>query len=163
MLLLALLACQESRLPEGVLVYTVDATAADIDADGIADSCHPDSTEGWTDTFEYAVELITEADGTLRTTLYVDGVVLGTGQMVDGCEMEYETVVMEEQTENDGLLRWQLFGTATFDVGDDACVEGENDWEGTETFEIVAAEDETVEVGCTYETTTVGRFVPTEE
>ena len=50
MLLLALLlACaEESRVPEGALFYDVTVTAT-------ADSCHPDATEGYEETFRYAV------------------------------------------------------------------------------------------------------------
>lgn len=160
---LALLACQEPKVPEDALTFDVEVTAGDIDGDGLADTCHPDATEGWQDSFVYSVVFETAADGTIATIVYVGDTVFATGTMMDGCKMSYQTVVTGEDTEADGEVRWQLFGESMFDRGDDACAEGEGDWIGTEWFEVVSSTEETLPAGCTYEMTTAGTYLPAEE
>lgn len=162
MLLFALVACQESKIPEDALHFEVEVTAADIDEDGLADNCHPDATEGFQDSFEYVVALEVQQDGAMVTTIYIGETAFAAGTMVSGCEMQYQTVVMGETTEDDGDVRWQLFGQAEYDAGNDGCVDGDGDWVGTEWFEVVTSVDETLEEGCTYEMNTTGRFLPQE-
>ena len=147
MLLVALLACQESRLPEDVLRYTVTVTATE-------DSCHPESSEGYQETFDYAVFF-----DAARAEVYVGEELFAVGT-VAGCTVNYQTVVLGEDTEQDGNVKWQLFGEAEFDRGDDSCVDGPEDWAGEEVFEIVSSVDETLEPGCTYTTETHGAYVP---
>jgi len=65
--------------------------------------------------------------------------------------------VIGEDTDNDGSIKWQLFGETSLDQGDDACVDGENDWEGTEYFEVVSTEDDTLEPGCQYQMESTGK------
>ncbi|MFZ5480708.1 MAG: hypothetical protein ACOZNI_28365 [Myxococcota bacterium] len=144
-LFVLLAACQQSRVPAGALLYEITVT-------GTEDTCHPDAEEGYQETFTYAVAL-----DAAETTIYIDDQVFAIGT-IKGCEVEYNTVVIGEETEADGEVRWQLFGSADFDPGDDSCVEGENDWFGNETFEIVSTEDETLEEGCTYATEVAGTF-----
>ncbi len=150
MLLLALFACQESRIPEDALFYDVTVTAT-------ADSCHPDATEGYEETFSYAVFF-----DAARAEVYVGEELFAVGS-VAGCTLSYQTVVFGEDTEADGNVKWQLFGQAEIDPGEGPCVEGEDAWAGTETFEIVSSTDDTLEPGCTYETETRGTFVPPAE
>lgn len=163
LLFASLFACQESKIPEDALHFDVQVTAADIDDDGLANTCHPESTEGFQQSFEYIVALEVGADDRIVATVYIGEAAFATGTMVTGCEMEYQSVVMGEETEADGEVRWQLFGTAMFDAGNDGCVEGDGDWVGTEWFEVVSAPDETIEQGCTYEMTTTGSFIPQAE
>jgi hypothetical protein len=144
-LIALLFACQESRVPEGALMYSITVT-------GLEDTCHPDASTGSVEDFTYSVALDAS-----ESTIYIDDQVFAVGQ-VSGCTIEYNTVVIGEETEGDGEVRWQLFGTADFDPGDDACVEGDKDWDGTETFEIVSSEDDVLEEGCTYTATTSGSF-----
>lgn len=145
-MLLFLLACaEESKVPEGAVFYEITVEAK-------SDSCHPDSTEGYKDTFSYAIVY----DGS-SVDIWIDDTVFASGT-ASGCDLTYQTVVTQEETEGDGMVKWQLFGQAAFDAGDDACVASENDWEGTEYFEIVSSDDETLEPGCDYEMTTTGVF-----
>jgi hypothetical protein len=159
LLLALLLACaEESRVPEGALFYDVTVTAT-------ADSCHPDATEGYEETFRYAVffgsSASADAASGARAEVYVDEELFAVGSIA-GCSMSYQTVVFGEDTEADGNVKWQLTGAADLDRGDDSCVPTDKDWEGEETFEVIAAPDESVAPGCTYETATTGTVVSTE-
>ena len=150
MLLVQLFACAPSPIPEDALHYNVKVTAT-------ADECHPDSTQGYSETFEYIVAF----DGS-DTTIYIGEEVFAVGQ-ITGCDLTYQTVVLPGENDTDGAFKWQLFGTASVDPTEgDACVEGENDWEGTEYFEIVSSEDEQIEVGCQYTMDSVGGLVAAE-
>lgn len=156
LLVLSLLACTESRIPEGSLFYDVTVTTDDREGTLPAgsDTCHPDSTEGYEDTFSYALAF----EGS-KATIYVGEDVFAIGT-ISGCELTYSTVVIGEETENDGEVKWQLTGTASVDPTEgDACVEGEDDWLGTETFEIVSSAEETLEPGCEYTVNTIGGLV----
>jgi hypothetical protein len=148
-LLFALLACQESRVPADADHFTVTVTAT-------SDTCHPDASEGYEETFEYAVFF---ADAQ-RAEVYVGEELFAVGTIA-GCTLSYQTVVFGEETEADGNVKWQLFGEAQFDTvpGADACVDGEDDWLGEEVFEIVSSVDETLEPGCQYVTETRGKAV----
>lgn len=151
MLLLSLLACIEnSKVPVGALLYR-------IAVEGVGpDTCHPGSTEGWGESYDYAVFFdASSAD------VYVDGEPFASGT-VSQCVLTYQTVtILEERSA--GNLKWQLTGQARLDAGDDGCVEGENDFEGTETFEIVDSDDDNIEIGCTYPTSTAGTYTGEQE
>jgi hypothetical protein len=134
-------------VPEDALHYSVTVT-------GLADSCHPDSTDGYEEKFDYAV-----AFDASSATIYVGEDVFAIGS-ISGCNLSYQTVVIGETTENDGDVRWQLYGEAQMDRGDNACVDGDGDWAGTESFEIVESDSDTLEIGCTYDMTTSGSYVP---
>lgn len=153
LLVLSLLACSNSRVPEDAILYDVKVTTSHVDGTGetTSDSCHPDATEGYEETFSYAVAF----EGS-SATIYIGEDVFALGT-VTGCDLTYSTVVIGEDTENDGPVKWQLTGTASIDPAEgDACVEGERDWEGRETFEIISSEDETLQPGCEYELFTFG-------
>jgi hypothetical protein len=148
-LLLLLTACEESRVPEDALSFEVTTT-------GIADSCHPEATEGSVETYTYAL-----AFDASSATIYIGEDVFAVGS-ITGCDLQYQTVIIGSETQNDGFVHWQLFGQASLDAGTNACVEGDDDWKGTETFEIQSSDDDTLEPGCTYDMKTTGRFVPAE-
>jgi hypothetical protein len=157
MLLIALLACTESRIPEGALFYDVTVTTADVDDDNVVDSCHPDAQVAIvTENYRYAVFFDAE-----RAEVYVGEELFAVGS-IGGCRLQYQTVVVGEESDADGDVKWQLFGSAALDPGDDACVEGDGDWLGSEVFEIVSSENDTLSPGCTYEMETTGTFVPME-
>jgi hypothetical protein len=152
-LILSLVACQESRVPEDAVYYDVQVTAADIDGDGLADSCHPDNTEGYQEAFTYALAFDENS-----ATIYIGEQVYAVGTIM-GCDLTYQTVVIGEDTQNDGYVHWQLTGQAQVDQpGQDQCTSDDPDldWVGTEYFEIISTDDDTLEPGCTYESTTAG-------
>lgn len=142
-----LLACkEESKIPEGAVGYEITVTA-------VADQCHPDANEGYEETFIYHLALDAST-----ATIYIDEQIFAVG-LASGCTLSYQTPIIGEESESDGDIKWQLFGEASLDAGDDACVPGENDWEGTEAFEIVLSEDDTLEPGCEYRTETTGKLI----
>ncbi len=156
LLALSLLACNESKIPEDALFYDVTVQVENNDDDPLVDECHPDLTDvpGYQETFSYAVAF----EGS-KATLYIDEAVYAIGT-ITGCELTYSTVVYGSDTEADGPVKWQIFGGARVDPTEgDACVEGEDDWEGWENIEIVSSEEETLEPGCQYEMTTLGGLV----
>ena len=145
MTLLLLLACQQaSKVPENATPYLITVTAT-------KDECHPAATDGYEEKFTYFIAL----DGS-SASIYIDEQLFASG-IVSGCSITYQTPIIGEESENDGNIKWQLFGQADFDDGSDACVSGDNDWEGTEYFEIVSTENDTLEPGCEYQTDTVGK------
>jgi hypothetical protein len=147
LLLSSLIACQESRVPEDSIYYDVTVT-------GETDGCHPDATDGYQSDFSYALSFDASS-----ATIYIGEDVFAVGS-ITGCDLTYQTVVIGQDTESDGEVKWQLFGTASVDPAEgDACVEGDTDWEGTEYFEIVESADESLEVGCQYTMSTVGNLV----
>ncbi len=152
LLVLSMLACSNSRVPEDAIFYDVKVTTYDeATEETTSDSCHPDAGVGYEETFAYAVAF----EGS-SATIYIGEDVFALGT-VTGCDLTYSTVVIGEDTEADGAVKWQLTGTASIDPAEgDACVEGESDWNGTEIFEIVSSEDETLEPGCEYELFTFG-------
>jgi hypothetical protein len=152
-LLLLLSGCDNSVVPDDALWYLVTVT-------GIGpDTCNPGNTEGYIQEFQYAVSFnASDAD------IYVDSQPFAAG-VLNGCNLTYQTVVIGEEIDV-GEVKWQLAGQAKIDPGDNSCVDGDGDWEGTETFEIVdadvEAEDGVMEIGCTYPMSTLGTYVPTE-
>ncbi len=165
MLFFLLLACgRDSVIPEGSIYFDVTVTAEDVDGDTFIDTCHPDATEleAYSETFRYAVffdanraevYVVTDTDVGQDAQLFAVG-------SLNGCDMEYATVIVGEETESDGEVKWKLSGAAAFDVGTNQCVDEEGaDWLGTEIFEIESSTDDTLEVGCTYELRTTGVYV----
>jgi hypothetical protein len=127
---------------------------------GTADTCHPTSTDGYQDTFDYAV-----AFDASSATIYIGEDVFAIGSLT-GCNLSYDTVVIGEETEHDGNVRWQLHGEAKMDRTG-SCVQdaglGDGEWAGTEVFTILESDDETLETGCEYDTETAGTYVETSE
>lgn len=157
LLVLSLFACSNSKVPEDALFYNVTVTADNIDEDGLVDECHPEATEGYQESFSYAVAFEGSA-----ATLYIGEDVFALGT-ITGCDLTYSTVVIGEDTEQDGPVKWQLFGSAAIDpAAGDACVEGPDSWAGSEYFEIINSEEETLEPGCQYEMTTVGTLASSD-
>jgi hypothetical protein len=146
-MLLLLLACKkESNVPEDATRYSVTVTA-------IEDECHPDSTEGFEETFEYAIVL----DGS-TARIFIGEQQFAVG-LASGCTLTYQTAIIGEETEADGNIKWQLFGESELDAGDNACVPSENDWEGTEYFEVLSSDEDSLDVGCEYKMETKGKLV----
>lgn len=155
---LVLVACGEpDKVPADALLYTVQVTATG------PDECHPGNTEGWQETYEYAVYF-----DAAEATLYVDREPFGSGT-VTGCNLSYQTVVLGTQGRSGGELKWQITGSAQLDRGDNSCVMGDADaggnldFNGTETIEIIGSEDDAIEVGCTYPMSTTGTYSGIEE
>ena len=150
--LFALLAgcIDNSKIPENALLYDITVT-------GIGpDECHPGNTDGWSGRYDYAIAFTAAS-----ADVYVDGEPFATGTL-SGCRLDYQTVVL--LTERDaGNLRWRITGTALVDAGDDGCVEGDLDFDGTETIEVVDSEDENIEPGCTYPTSVQGTYTGAAE
>lgn len=144
-----------SNVPDEALVYTVTVT-------GIGpDTCHSDdwegNDEGYRETFEYAVAFDASA-----ASIYANGEPFAAGSL-SGCNLTYQTVVIGEDDRAAGALKWQLTGTAKIETDESGtCVDGDAEWEGTETYTVIASEDDTMEAGCTYPTSTVGDYIPAE-
>lgn len=146
-LLLSLLACNRgSAVPEGGTTYQVTVTAK-------TDECHPESTTPYQEEFSYYIFLDAS-----NASVYIGEQLFAVG-LASGCTLTYQTPIIGEESDADGKIKWQLFGEAEVDAGDDACVPGENDWEGSESFEVVASDDDTLEVGCEYITEVKGKLV----
>ena len=146
-MLLLLLACKkESAVPEGATTYEVTVVAT-------ADECHEEDTYTFKETYTYQLAL----DGS-TATVYIDEQQFAVG-LISGCSLTYQTAIIGEETEQDGSIKWQLFGAADLDAGDNACVPDEYDWKGTEYFEVVTSEDDTLEPGCEYKMETTGKIV----
>lgn len=146
-MLLLLLACkEESNVPEGATTYEVTVVAT-------VDECHEGNTQGSKETFAYQIAL----DGS-TATVYIDEQQFAVG-LISGCSLTYQTPIIGEETDNDGPIKWQLFGTAELDAGDNACVPSEYDWDGTEYFEVISSDEDTLEPGCEYQMETTGKIV----
>lgn len=151
-LALLLVGCfDNSKIPTDALIY--DLTVTGIGPDG----CHPGSTEGYQETFEYAI-----AFNASSADVYVDGEPFATGT-VSGCVLTYQTVVLLSERAA-GNLNWFITGQALIDPGDNACVEDEAlDYQGTETIEVADSADDNIEVGCTYPMSVEGTYVGAAE
>ena len=151
LLLLSLLACiDNSKVPDGAMAYTVEVT-------GIGpDTCHPGNETGWQETFEYALAF----DGS-AVDLYMDGEPFAAGTR-SGCNLTYQSVVIGDDDRVGGPIKWQLTGVARTedDASGDACVDGDGEWEGTETITVISSEDDAIEPGCTYPMSTIGQYIP---
>lgn len=142
-----LFGCDNSKVPDTALWYSVTVTGVG------PDECNPGNTQGYQETFEYAVAFTaSDAD------IYVNGEPFAAG-VLNGCNLTYQTVVIGEDTER-GPVKWQLSGQAIIDAGDDSCAQGDGDWQGTETFTIIDSDVEEIEIGCTYPMETLGNYQP---
>jgi hypothetical protein len=161
LLALALFGCNESKIPEDAIFFDVTVTNAPPEGHTgpSGDECHPELEEipGYQETFTYALAL----EGS-SATIYVGESVFASGT-ITGCDLTYSTVVIGEETDADGPIKWQLHGQASVDPAEgDACVDGDSDWDGTEYFEVVNSEEETLELGCKYYMFTSGGLVSGE-
>lgn len=142
MFVILLLACAESKIPADSQHFSVKVDADDGD---------------YTETFDYYV-----AFDASSATLYIGESAFARGTLT-GCELTYQSVVFG-QDRADGDVKWQLFGNASIESADgDPCVDGEDDWAGMEYAEIVASDDESIEVGTEYYMTTTGKFIGNTE
>ena len=139
LLALSLFACEESNIPSEAQQFTVTVTSAD---------------EGdYTESFDYYLALEGRA-----ITLYIGEAAFARGT-ASGCDVTYQSVVFGQERAA-GNIKWQLVGQASVETASgDPCVEGEDDWAGTEYAEIIASEDEAIEVGTIYDMNTAGSFV----
>lgn len=134
-----MLACETSKIPAESQHFTVTASA--LDGQGT-----------YAEEFEYYLSFDASS-----ATIFIgeDAFARGT---VTGCDLTYQSVVVGQDT-NGGEVKWQLFGQAGIETAEgDPCVDGDDDWTGTEWFEIVASEDETIEVGTEYFLDTHGQY-----
>jgi len=137
--LLILVACENSKIPPESVHFSVTASA--LDGEGT-----------YSETFDYYLSFDASSG-----EIYIgeDAFARGT---VSGCDVTYQSVVVGQDTAG-GSVKWQLSGQASIESSEgDPCVDGEDDWSGTEYFEIVASEDEGIEVGTTYELQTHGQY-----
>lgn len=140
LLALSLLACEESNIPSEAQQFTVTVTSADDGGD-------------YTESFEYYLAL----EGS-SITVYIGEAAFARGT-ASGCDITYQSVVFGQEREA-GNIKWQLVGQASVETADgDPCVEGDDDWAGTEFATIIASEDEEIEVGTVYKMNTNGSFV----
>ncbi len=138
--ILFLVACETSKIPPESDHFTVTVSA-------------PDGGGDYSEAFEYYLSF--DASSAL---IYIgeDAFARGT---YSGCSLTYESVVVGQDTDG-GNVKWQLSGTADLETAEgDPCVDGDDDWSGTEEFEIVASEDEAIPVGTVYQLQTHGQFV----
>lgn len=151
-LALLLVGCfDNSKIPADALLYDITVTGVG------PDECHPGNTDGYQETFEYAI-----AFNASSADVYVDGEPFATGT-VSGCVLTYQTVVLLSERAS-GNLNWFITGQALIDPGDNACVEDEAlDYQGTETIEVADSADDNVEVGCTYPMSVEGTYVGAAE
>ena len=137
--LLILAACETSKIPPESSHYRVTASALE----GAGD---------YAETFDYYLsfdassgEIFIGEDAFARVTL-------------SGCDVVYQSVVVGQETAG-GSVKWQLNGEASIESAEgDPCVDGEDDWAGTEYFEVVASEDEAIPEGTIYELQTHGTY-----
>ncbi len=151
-LFVALLGCDDgSVLPDGAVFYDVTVTAE-------ADECHAGG-EGITfqQVYSYALVFSGSAVNVYMREKSDEGAEYQEGAqgLTSGCDITYSSPIIGETLEDGLSVKWVLDGTAIYDGGDDGCVEGAADWEGTETFTIVSVDDEevadpSVEEGCQY-------------
>jgi hypothetical protein len=144
--LLMLVACETSKIPSQSLHFSVTASA--LDGEGT-----------YSETFDYYLAFDA---GSSAGEIYIgeDAFARGT---VSACDIVYQSVVVGQDTAG-GSVKWQLFGQAATESAEgDPCVDGDDDWAGTEYFEIVASEDPAIEVGTTYELQTHGQYVELTE
>ena len=134
------MACENSRIPPESQHFTVKVSA--LEGEGT-----------YADSFDYYLSFDASS-----ATIYIgeDAFARGT---YSGCDLTYESVVVG-QGEEGSSVKWQLFGQAAIESAEgDPCVDGDDDWTGTEWFEIVASEDEAILVGDEYHLDTHGAYV----
>jgi hypothetical protein len=77
---------------------------------------------------------------------------------ISGCQIYYQSVVWSQDF--DGYdVRWQLEGEATYRVGESGCnLDSNQDWLGTETFDIVSSDHPDLNAGCWFVLSTDGTY-----
>ena len=138
--------CAAGHLEDGVcvseLVYRLEVVS-------VENSCAAEAI-GHVETREYAVRYHRgEAD------LFVDGVQFATGMLI-GCGLGYESadfpasLLPFEEVAPDG---WSMRGEADLEGENDACVDGEREWSGAESYSSGEGG------GCVYTVTWAGDFL----
>jgi len=128
----------------------------EVQVTGIETNC-TEASEGYQETYQYLLYY----DGS-ATELRIEGPdgkpeSFATG-VRSGCRVSYESAVWLEDRPN-GLLRWQLEGSADYQGTAGGCdIDEGYDWVGTETITVLDSEDEAVPVGCTYEMEVTGTY-----
>ncbi len=136
---LLLLACETSKIPAESQHFTVEVSAREGEGT-------------YAESFDYYLSF--DASSAI---IYIgeDAFARGT---VTGCDLTYQSVVVGQDTDG-GDVKWQLFGQASIESAEgDPCVDGDDDWAGTEWFEIVGSEDEAIAVGQQYFLDTHGLY-----
>jgi len=90
--------------------------------------------------------------------------VFATG-FIEGCELDYESVVWEERRDG-GEIAWQLRGSATINLRGECDLQlpGGESWLGAEVFQLVSADDELgLSPGCEYSSNLSGDLVKSVE
>lgn len=137
--LLMIVACETSKIPPDSSHFRVTVAALEGEGD-------------YSESFDYYLNFDASSG---EIFIGEDAFARGT---VSGCDVVYQSVVVGQDTAG-GSVKWQLNGQASIESAEgDPCVDGEDDWAGTEYFEIVASDDETIEVGTTYELQTHGSY-----
>lgn len=83
---------------------------------------------------------------------------------INGCRIEYESVIVTDVRNdaegNQHEIRWRITGEAEIDQsGGASCIdEGNLDWIGTETIEVIRSQHPNVDPGCTYSFESTGLF-----
>lgn len=137
--LVLLVACETSNIPPKSAQFSVTVSA--------------DPAEGtYTETFVYFMSF--DASSAL---IYIGEDAFARGTL-SGCQLSYQSVVVGQDTDG-GTVKWQLNGQASVETADgDPCVDGEDDWAGTEWFDIVSSEDESIPDTNEYQLITHGTF-----
>jgi hypothetical protein len=145
-----------------LLVWLCACAPEDADAPGrfrwritlgdASDSCAPDAPVDHVEAIEYAVTFHRSA-----AVLLLDGERFATGEII-GCGLVYTTEVdaTELPFTTMGTGAWDLDGAAEVETDGDACVDGDSEWSGTETW-THRAEDE-----CAVTYATTGEFLGEE-
>lgn len=173
--LAALMGCAE---PEDENLFTWD-----VKVTGVDNSCTEDAG-GSAETFTFGAAfegslVALKIVGTETTDTFATG-------SISGCTVTYESQVVGEPDRAGGPVQWVLSGEAVYRTGGEVCNMAENvaetaadmnidldsfdylsgadpdqvDWVGHETFEVVASENESVAVGCTYTSFVAGTYNP---
>ncbi len=168
------LGCTGGGEDESTYNWEVKVTSVD-------NTCTEDNS-GTVERFVYELDF---AQGSL-TDLHIEGERFATGSLT-GCRLEYQSQVVGEPDRAGGSIQWVLSGEAIERTGGDTCdiedhtadtladwgivdaddvdnyLDGhepsELDWIGWESFEIVASEDESIAVGCTYDLLVAGVYL----
>ncbi|MEL6341659.1 MAG: hypothetical protein AAFV53_00905 [Myxococcota bacterium] len=74
-----------------------------------------------------------------------------------GCTIEYQSAAYLEEDAN-GSFQWEITGEATYQAAAGACLDGEDDWVGEETIEVIFSDNEAIPVGCEYRLQVTGTY-----
>lgn len=135
-----------------VTVASIVTDAGTLDTTCVGEG---DSARTYQATFDYA--LFYDGDA---VSIDIDGQSFAEGTRA-GCNLSYESSVWLEERPT-GLVTWRIVGDAAYHGAAGGCenqVDDGKDWSGLETIEVVASEDESIPVGCTYNLSTVGTVV----